>query len=147
MLKKVVRNALTVVDEESRKGSRMITRRTFVLEKTYNELYAKRKDLRGVFGEKDTCTTLLGQVGYWVRGSFGNGQPGHFEFEDYVDDSQVIRKRHEAGELLLSEKQAEGKFEALVQLHDSERQRTEAKVGKLTRHSSSHQRDDVHARP
>ena len=70
--------------------------------------------LAGRVREKDTCTTLPGQVGYWVRGSFGTGQLGHFEFEDYVDDSQVIRKRHETGELLLSENQAEVKFEALV---------------------------------
>ena len=60
------------------------------------------------------------------------GSLGTSEFEDYVDDSQVIRKRHETGELLLSENQAELKFEALVQLHNSERQRTEANMGKLT---------------
>jgi hypothetical protein len=82
MLKKVVRNALTVVDEESRKGSRMITRRTFVLEKTYNELYAKRKDLRGVFGEKDTCTTL-------PKGQDGQAHPSGHASSHQRDDANA----------------------------------------------------------
>ena len=130
-LKDTLRKALTEVDEERRSGTRMITRRTFVLEKTYLELYAKRRDLKGTFGEKDTCATLDNAVGYWVRGTFGNGLPGHFEFEHYQDESHVLR-RHEAGDLELVKNQAENKFQALFQLAQSERQRVEGKMSKLS---------------
>ena len=57
-MKTAVRSALQEVDEEQRSGCRMIQRRTFVLEKTFNELYSQLVDARAMFGDKDVCQML-----------------------------------------------------------------------------------------
>ena len=71
-----------------------------------------------------------GQPGYWVRGSFGNGQPGHYEFEGFIEDSQVMRKRHESGDHAFTKTQAQDKFDCLAQLNAGERQRAEGKMAR-----------------
>jgi hypothetical protein len=127
-----VRAALQEVDEEQRPGCRVVQQRTFVLEKVYNELYSQLPDARAMFGEKDTCQMLGGQAGYWVRGSFGNGQFGHYLFEDFAENGQVMRKRHESGDHIFTKTQAEDKFECLVQMNGGEKQRAEAKMARLS---------------
>ena len=135
MLTKKVNDARVTVDEEERKGTKLIRRRTFILEKVFLEIYASTPEFKNKAMEKDTHfvsrSTGL-QSGYWVPGSFNSHLPGHFEYEDYEDTSAVLRKRHEDGSLVLSKDQAATKFDALTKIHGESHSRIQQKLNVFT---------------
>ena len=53
MLRQAVRQAVQEVDEERKKGSRQLQRRTFVTEVAYNQRYADQPHLNDLFSEKE----------------------------------------------------------------------------------------------
>ena len=130
-LQTIVRDASTVVDQVETSGCRQIRRRTFILEKTFNELYAGTPAFKDFEAEKDNhfVSKRLGlQAGYWISGAFNTHLPNHFEYEDYEDISTVYRTRHETGGLQLSKDQAMSKFAALQKDASQERARVEQKL-------------------
>lgn len=149
MLSKAVHDARTVVSEEHRKGSRLVKRRTFVLEKTFHEVYGDPQNFNGKSLERDShfVNAKLGtQFGYWLPGGANGHLPGHFEYEDYEDVSTTMRKEHERGDVQLAKEQATNKFDALSKLQSADRVRSEAKMAifsaadliAMARASSSH---------
>ena len=99
LMNKAVIEAKTTIEETERQGTRAISRRTFIMEKTFADLYAKDFD-------KDTMPTLdqflvnkkIGvQSGFWLPGAVNVHLPGHFEFEDYEDTGVDFRRVHEDG--------------------------------------------------
>lgn len=134
LLNKAVVEARTTVDEEERQGTRQIARRTFVVEKTFRDMYEKNFSPEEM-PEKDTCTVskkLGPQAGFWLPGSVNNHLPGHYEFEDYQDVSVSFKRRHDGGNLTLSKDQHADKFEAIGKVQNVERSRAESKIANMS---------------
>lgn len=132
-LSKAIHDARTTVDEEQRNGTKLVIRRTFILEKTFQELYSNDPIMKKAERDQHFVTQKLGlQFGFWVPGSFHTELPGHFEYEDYEDLAVVQKTRHEQGDVQVDKGQAQRKFDALYKLQTADRAKAEQKMQAFT---------------
>lgn len=151
MLKKLARESYKEsVGEESRQGQRRIVRRTFVLKEVFVQLY-QDTTLANRFGELDTNVVVQKGMptkdGYWTRGEFNLHLDGHHLFEDYEDDSVVLRREHDSGDFLLAATQVRDKHSALTSVHRAEMAKSQAKLRKLTPEDMLAMLGPLHAAP
>ena len=70
--------------------------------------------------------------GFWARGDFNTHLDGHYLFEDYEDDSVVLRREHDSGDFTLAATQVRDKHTALTSVHRAEVAKSQTKLRKLS---------------
>ncbi|CAK0905231.1 unnamed protein product, partial [Prorocentrum cordatum] len=138
-LSAAVFEAKTTVTEKKERGSKKISRRTFVLEKTFRDMYLNPRVSTYVEAftklepTKKHIDDIVGTVdGFWVPGAFNVHLPNHWEYEDYEADATAITTTHDDGSVVLDKGQQARKFAALSQMHGADAEAAKSKMAKLT---------------